>query len=565
MRAHSAHPMLLAGYCELLAWGAIIAPGSFGTAGRAAFEAALSALDAHRAHMWLHGRACNVFRHLAAHVDEPLMMLALRAVMRLVSSADADGAALGSAAQFLASVAMEPNGTAFAAQAGSMGAIEALVEIVRTRWHCSDAVLPSMRALENLAKRDAGNTARALLAGAPSVLSTVLRMQRNCIAMQHFGATLAEFLQQASAAAAVAADAAAAAQRQADIAAAAAAADAAMAALLAEEAAECASKPAAAAAGRKGKSKSKMKQGGAGATAAPSTAGDASGGDAAADDAAAAPADAEDDAAVDALQAPSVASAAPPRSAEAERRRRRAATKAAWRSGAASASASSVDADAAPSGGGAGASSDALPASLPPLPPPPPCDDAAPRAEAAAAAGSAAAAAVSAPRTAAPRAYCPPMGPAPGLLPEGGVSWRAAEGDAAPPLPSYLAALSLHAPPAPPPPAPPAALPPLPPPPPPPPPLPQEPVPPPPPPLPLPPSAAAAPAAASPPAPVMRECCICFLDVLAADVRVLYPCGHRCLCGGFATALLARPPGRRACPICSKEALGAMVVFDTAF
>jgi hypothetical protein len=48
-----------------------------------------------------------------------------------------------------------------------------------------------------------------------------------------------------------------------------------------------------------------------------------------------------------------------------------------------------------------------------------------------------------------------------------------------------------------------------------------------------------------PPPPVMKECCICFLDVQLEELLLLYPCAHRCVCEGCADALMLRPAARR--------------------
>jgi hypothetical protein len=62
---------------------------------------------------------------------------------------------------------------------------------------------------------------------------------------------------------------------------------------------------------------------------------------------------------------------------------------------------------------------------------------------------------------------------------------------------------------------------------------------------------------------VLKECCVCFEDVLVADVLALFPCGHRCVCEACAGLLQARPVATRNCPVCSKPVAGAMRVFDT--
>jgi hypothetical protein len=67
-----------------------------------------------------------------------------------------------------------------------------------------------------------------------------------------------------------------------------------------------------------------------------------------------------------------------------------------------------------------------------------------------------------------------------------------------------------------------------------------------------------------PPAPpVMKECCVCFLDVPLDDMLLLYPCSHRCVCEACAAALQAiEAPAARLCPKCRKAVLGASRVFD---
>jgi hypothetical protein len=121
-------------------------------------------------------------------------------------------------------------------------------------------------------------------------------------------------------------------------------------------------------------------------------------------------------------------------------------------------------------------------------------------------------------------------------------------------MPPQLADLAIGA-------AQPAPAPVVPPPPPVPPPQPQPPLPPPPPPpqlpLPLP-----LPAPIPPLPPPMRECCVCFLDILLDDMRLLAPCGHRCVCGDCAGLLLARPPALRNCPKCCEPIASFTRVFD---
>jgi hypothetical protein len=198
-----------------------------------------------------------------------------------------------------------------------------------------------------------------------------------------------------------------------------------------------------------------------------------------------------------------VTAAVPPvavvaRSAEAERRRRRAATKAARRAGGGAGQSSSAASANAAAELGASVDAEALP------------DD-----------GDA------------PAAPAAPPDPAADAL-----------------LPPCLRGLSLHAP------LPPAQMPPL----------------PPPvlPPLPMfaavlqPPLPATAPSAPPPPPPppVMKECCVCFLDVLSGDLLALTPCGHRCVCEACSDVLLARPPASRLCPVCTKAVGGAIRIYD---
>jgi len=62
------------------------------------------------------------------------------------------------------------------------------------------------------------------------------------------------------------------------------------------------------------------------------------------------------------------------------------------------------------------------------------------------------------------------------------------------------------------------------------------------------------------PAPVLKECCVCLSDMPAAELLVVAPCGHRCLCDGCWQNL--QPTSARRCPICSAPAVMAMRVFE---
>jgi hypothetical protein len=57
----------------------------------------------------------------------------------------------------------------------------------------------------------------------------------------------------------------------------------------------------------------------------------------------------------------------------------------------------------------------------------------------------------------------------------------------------------------------------------------------------------------------MKECCVCFGDVLAVELLVISPCGHWCLCEECWESL-GLPTARR-CPICSAPASTAVRVF----
>ncbi len=58
----------------------------------------------------------------------------------------------------------------------------------------------------------------------------------------------------------------------------------------------------------------------------------------------------------------------------------------------------------------------------------------------------------------------------------------------------------------------------------------------------------------------MRECCICFGELPAADVVALVPCGHRCVCEPCAAALLRS--NKRLCPYCEVPAASWLRVYD---
>ena len=71
--------------------------------------------------------------------------------------------------------------------------------------------------------------------------------------------------------------------------------------------------------------------------------------------------------------------------------------------------------------------------------------------------------------------------------------------------------------------------------------------------------------ASAPTPPVsLKECCVCFIDIPAAERVVLVPCGHRSMCEEcWRERLLPREPAARLCPICHTPAASAMRVFDT--
>jgi hypothetical protein len=157
----------------------------------------------------------------------------------------------------------------------------------------------------------------------------------------------------------------------------------------------------------------------------------------------------------------------------------------------------------------------------------------------------AAASPASAPPAAAPLPALPPAAAAAAaLLPAATVPPPPAAAATPPPLPAYLtaarvAAAASRAPPAPPPAAPPAA------------------------PLP-PPPAPSQPSQPSPAAPAgaTKECCVCLDDVAAADLHLLFPCGHRCVCEACAAAVMAADPAMRRCPKCRAAVVGAARVYE---
>ena len=65
-----------------------------------------------------------------------------------------------------------------------------------------------------------------------------------------------------------------------------------------------------------------------------------------------------------------------------------------------------------------------------------------------------------------------------------------------------------------------------------------------------------------PPAPDVRECCVCLGDTLRGDLLLLIPCAHRCVCQACADALLAAAPERRRCPKCRGLITLALRVFE---
>ena len=69
-------------------------------------------------------------------------------------------------------------------------------------------------------------------------------------------------------------------------------------------------------------------------------------------------------------------------------------------------------------------------------------------------------------------------------------------------------------------------------------------------------------AAAAPPPVVsaIRECCVCLADVHVADLLLLLPCAHRCVCAACAAALLGGAAPR--CPKCREPVSRASRVFE---
>jgi hypothetical protein len=85
------------------------------------------------------------------------------------------------------------------------------------------------------------------------------------------------------------------------------------------------------------------------------------------------------------------------------------------------------------------------------------------------------------------------------------------------------------------------------------------------PPAPLPPLPAAALSSVPPPAAhavATKECCVCLDDVPAADLHLLFPCGHRCVCEACAAAVMAAEAAARRCPKCRAAVMGAARVYE---
>jgi hypothetical protein len=485
-------------------------------------ELFVAAMRRHPSELDVHLAVCEMIVHLD---DEFRSRACAAGVLELLVTLHTD-VALGddscAAPLALAALACTPG---IASRTGELGAVEALVAAMRARLRHPEFILACCRALTDLAQFCSANVERATKAGVLPVISAALRTHRAHAEVQQKGAMALRLLEHSATADA----------------------DAAMAALLAEEEAEQATRQSAQQSKKKrGGGKSKQSDAGAsGSGAAPATT---------ADQIAEVPVPAAPEAHHDADHQP----AAPPlRSAEAERRRRRAAAKAARRAddsaGAASSQASSSSSSAAAAvmpepEGVCGAAAAALPPdadtdaaagvatsrsdaaspsravssrdALPAAPPPPPQQH-------------------SAAPVRAPRAYEPPSGPA------GVPSFFGPDADASL-LPPFLGCLTLNAPMPPLPPL--QSLPPLP---------------------PALPDEAAAPLQAAPPPPPppvpqpeVGECCVCLEDVALTELLLLWPCTHRCVCAECSAVLLARPPARRLCPICSEPVAGAARVFD---
>ena len=64
----------------------------------------------------------------------------------------------------------------------------------------------------------------------------------------------------------------------------------------------------------------------------------------------------------------------------------------------------------------------------------------------------------------------------------------------------------------------------------------------------------------------MKACCVCLLDMPAAEQMVLAPCGHRCMCEPcWREQLLPRAPAARLCPICDARVEWAVRLDGTVF
>ncbi len=77
-------------------------------------------------------------------------------------------------------------------------------------------------------------------------------------------------------------------------------------------------------------------------------------------------------------------------------------------------------------------------------------------------------------------------------------------------------------------------------------------------------AAAGAAAAASPPSTPPRavECCVCLEARPLQELRLLAPCGHRCVCAPCAAGLLAAPHAQRKCPKCRVAIVYVTRVYD---